>query len=139
MICCPSAVIKCPFKRTYYFIFGKECLVFGNIICCPFRMYCLAPYTVPLGPTKGSQKSQILCMTKIILHFCTPPISSFMVCWFQNRFVLVVPSKLSWGRTLKVFVPQNGLNVLNPGPKQLWNCTELYCTKLHHTAPHKYC
>ena len=51
MICCPSAVNKCPFKRTYYFIFGKECLVFDHIICCPFRMYCLAPYTVILGPT----------------------------------------------------------------------------------------
>ena len=51
MICCPSAVNKCPFKRTYYFIFGNDYLVFGNIICCPFRMYCLAPYTVPLGPT----------------------------------------------------------------------------------------
>ena len=50
MICCPSAVNKCPFKRTYYAIFGNECLVFGNIICCPFRMKCLAPYTVPLGP-----------------------------------------------------------------------------------------
>ena len=50
MICRPSAVNKCPFKRTYYFIFGKECLVCGNIICCPFRMLCLAPYTVPLGP-----------------------------------------------------------------------------------------
>ena len=49
MICCPSAVNKCSFKRTYYSIFGKECLLCGNIICCPFRMYCLAPYTVPLG------------------------------------------------------------------------------------------
>ena len=28
-------------------------LVFGNIICCPFRRYCLAPYTVPLGPSLG--------------------------------------------------------------------------------------
>ena len=35
---------------TYYSIFGKKCLVFGNIVCCPLRMYCLAPYTVPLGP-----------------------------------------------------------------------------------------
>ena len=38
------------FIHKYYSIFGKECLVFGNIICCPFRMFCLAPYTVPLGP-----------------------------------------------------------------------------------------
>ena len=37
MICCPSAVNKCPFKRTYYSIFGKECLVFGYIICSPFK------------------------------------------------------------------------------------------------------
>ena len=50
MICCPSAVHKWPFKRTYYSIFGKECLVVGSIICRPLRMYCLAPYTVPLGP-----------------------------------------------------------------------------------------
>ena len=50
MICCPSAVNKCPFKRTYYSIFGKECFIFGYIICCPFRMKWLAPYTVPLGP-----------------------------------------------------------------------------------------
>ena len=32
-------------------IFGKECSVFGNIIFCPFRIYYLAPYTVPLDPT----------------------------------------------------------------------------------------
>jgi hypothetical protein len=48
--CCPFAVNKCPFKRTYYSIFVNECLVFGNIIFPPFRMYCLAPYTVPLSP-----------------------------------------------------------------------------------------
>ena len=52
MICFPSAVKKCLFKMTYISIFGKECFVFGNIICGPFRMYCLALYTVPLGPTK---------------------------------------------------------------------------------------
>ena len=50
MICCPYAVNECPFKRTFYLIFGKECLVFGNFICCLFRIKCLAPYTVPLGP-----------------------------------------------------------------------------------------
>ena len=50
MICCPSAITKYPFKRTLYSIFGKECLVFGNTICCPFSMYWLAPYTVSLGP-----------------------------------------------------------------------------------------
>ena len=50
MICCPSAGNKCPFKKTYYFICGKECLVFSNIICCPLRMTFLATYTVPLGP-----------------------------------------------------------------------------------------
>ena len=50
MICCPSAVTKCPVKRTYYSIFVKECFIFGYIICCPFRMKRLAPYTVPLGP-----------------------------------------------------------------------------------------
>ena len=65
-------------------------------------------------------------MTKIILHFCTPtiPITNSMVCWFQNSFFgLVVPSKLSWGHTLKVFVPQNGLIFLNAGPKQLCSFT----------------
>ena len=35
-------------------MFGKECSVLGYIICCPFRMYCLAPYTVPLGPNCGT-------------------------------------------------------------------------------------
>ena len=54
MICLPSAVNKCPFKRTYYSIFSKECLVFGNIICCPFRMKCLALYTVPLALIQGT-------------------------------------------------------------------------------------
>ena len=54
MISCPSAVNKCPFRRTYYSIFGKECFIFGYIICCPFRMKCLAPYTVPLGPSMNS-------------------------------------------------------------------------------------
>ena len=38
MICCPSAVKKCLFKRAYYSILGKECFVFGNIIFFPFRM-----------------------------------------------------------------------------------------------------
>ena len=61
MICCPSPGNKCPFKRTYYSIFGKECLVFGNIICCPFRMKCLAPYTVPLSP------NCIICIICIIM------------------------------------------------------------------------
>ena len=32
MICCPSAVNKCHFKRTYDSIFGKEYMVFANII-----------------------------------------------------------------------------------------------------------
>ena len=69
MICCPSAVNKCPFKRNYYSIFGKECLVYGNIMCCPFRMYCLAPYTVPLGPTKtvrdGASSHKIDFVTRV--------------------------------------------------------------------------
>ena len=56
---CPSAVNKCPFKRTYYFIFCKECFIFGYIICCPFRMKCLAPYTVPLGPINKGVKSLV--------------------------------------------------------------------------------
>ena len=43
MTSCPSAVNKYPFKGTNYSIFVKECLVFGNIICCPFIMYWLAP------------------------------------------------------------------------------------------------
>ena len=38
---------------------------------------------------------------------------------FRTVFVLVVPSKLSWVCTLEIFVPQNGLIVLNPGSKQL--------------------
>ena len=50
MVCCPSSVNKCPFNKTYYFVFGKEFLVFGNIIYCLFRMYCVAPYTVTLSP-----------------------------------------------------------------------------------------
>ena len=53
MICCPSAVNKCPFKRKCYSIFSKECLVFGNNIPCPFKNYCLAPCSVPLGPSKN--------------------------------------------------------------------------------------
>ena len=69
MICCPSAVNKCPFKRNYYSIFGKECLVYGNIMCCPFRMYCLAPYTVPLGPNKtvrdGASSHKIDFVTRV--------------------------------------------------------------------------
>ena len=56
MIRCPSAVNKCPFKITYYSILGKECFIFGNIISCPFRMKCLTPYTVPLGPKKSCKK-----------------------------------------------------------------------------------
>ena len=37
--CCPFAVNKCPFKRTYYFIFGKYCLVFGKEYVAPFQVY----------------------------------------------------------------------------------------------------
>ena len=40
VICCPSVVNKCPFKRTYYSIFGKECLIFVINIRCPFRINC---------------------------------------------------------------------------------------------------
>ena len=36
MICCPSAVNKCPFKRTYNSIFGKNAL------------YLVISYAVPL-------------------------------------------------------------------------------------------
>ena len=71
MICCPSAVNKYSFKRTYYSIFGKECFFFGNIICCPFRMECLAPYTVPLGPTLIISKltfSAIIFFGQLIVH-----------------------------------------------------------------------
>ena len=32
---------------------------------------------------------------------------------------MVVPQKLSWGRTFEVFGPQNGINWVNWGPKQL--------------------
>ena len=42
-----------------------------------------------------------------------------MVCWFQNSFCFGCTFKTELGRTLEVFVPQNGLIVLNPGPKQL--------------------
>ena len=38
---------------------------------------------------------------------------------FRTVFVLVEPSKLSWGRTSEVFVPQNGLNVLLLGSELL--------------------
>ena len=69
-----------------------------------------------------SEKSDFVYL--FILHFCTPPITNSMVCWLQNSFFgLVVPSKLSWGHTLKVFVPRNGLIVLNAGPKQLCSFT----------------
>ena len=47
------------FRIIYCFIFGKECLVFGNIICSPFRMYCLAPYTVPLGSKLDSRQQKV--------------------------------------------------------------------------------
>ena len=69
MICCPSAVNKCPFKRTYYYVFGKECLVFGSIICCSFRMKCLAPYTVPLGPNTALFCYQIKTPIDKIVHY----------------------------------------------------------------------
>ena len=75
MIYCPFAVNKCPFKRPYYSIFGRECLVFGNFICCPFRMYCLDPYTVPLGP--NNQLAHTCAILKKwqneILHFFLKP------------------------------------------------------------------
>ena len=33
------AVPNNPFKRTYQFIFGKECLLFGKEYAAPFQMY----------------------------------------------------------------------------------------------------
>ena len=43
-------------------IFGKECLVFGNIIFCPLRKNCLAPYTVSLGPRECEQNINHICL-----------------------------------------------------------------------------
>ena len=76
MICGPSAVNKCPFKRTYYSIISKECLVFGNVMCCPFRMHCLAPDTVPMGPIFHIY---LIKMVKIIKFR-----SNYDVCWALN-------------------------------------------------------
>ena len=45
-------------------------------------------------------------------------------------FVLVVPSKLSWGSTSEVFVSQNGLNILHPGSEQLWEKKKKWDSKL---------
>ena len=56
-------------------------------------------------------------MFYIFLH---PLYQTVWYAGFRMVFDLVVPSKLSWDRTLEVFVPQNGLNILNPGPKQLF-------------------
>ena len=52
--------------------------------------------------------------------FVHPLYETLWYAGFRTVFVLVVSSKLSWVRTFEVFVPQNGLNVLYPGPKQLW-------------------
>ena len=30
MICCPSPVKQCPFKKTYYSIFDRECLALNT-------------------------------------------------------------------------------------------------------------
>ena len=67
-----------------------------------------------------SQKSPILYMKQISLHFCTPPIPNFLVCWFQYSFCFGCTLKTELDRTLDGFVPQNSLIVLYPGPKQLW-------------------
>ena len=79
-ICCPSAVNKFSFKRTYYSIFGKECLIFGNIICCPFIMQCLAPYTVPLGPRQLLFKKSFTRQNKpfILFHLLISKILYYM-------------------------------------------------------------
>ena len=106
MICCPSAVNECPFERTYYSIFGKECFVFGNIICCPFRMKCLAPYTVPLGPRINGEKEKRRRKKKqeendkkheIVWHgaknvWQVPKFQSSQVHKFQNSQVPKLPS-----------------------------------------------
>ena len=68
MICCFSAVYQFPFKSTYYSIFGKECLVFDHIICCSFRMYCLASYTLPLGPNNKTRQIVMVCFNVLLTN-----------------------------------------------------------------------
>ena len=48
-------------------MFGEVCLVFDNIICRLFIMYCLAPYTVPLGPTLNDQINVLIDQSHISL------------------------------------------------------------------------
>ena len=38
----------------------------------------------------------------------------------EQFFGFVVPQKLRWGCNFEVFAPQNSLNWVNLGPKQLW-------------------
>ena len=108
MICCPSAVNKCPLKRTYHSIFGKECFIFGYIICCSFRMKCLAPYTVPLGP------SYVLHVMCHMSHVTIIIIVSFFFFdfFFTSWWSKLVECLLSMGHT----------------PSSLTNSTSMYCT-----------
>ena len=62
-----------------------------------------------------------------------------MFAGFRTVFVLVVPSKLSWGSTLEVFLPKNGLIVLNPSPKQLCLLHFSSILNLHFTTPSLCC
>ena len=59
-------------------------------------------------------------MTKIILHFCTPPMLSLMVCCFQNSLNFGCSFKTELGPHFSSFSTSNGLISVNPGPQQLW-------------------
>ena len=63
-----------------------------------------------------------------------PTPSSLHIGMLVSDFVLlllVVPSKLSWGRTSRVFVPRKGLIMGNPGPKQLWPLGAVFSEASH--------
>ena len=61
----------------------------------------------------------MLSKIKLIQQFWTHLSWTLRYAGFRTAFVLVVTQKLSWVCTFEVFAPQNGLNLVNLGPKQL--------------------
>ena len=101
--CCTTLFFKIQPKCTQKYKHTRMCKIWG-----PQKKY-INVLSLFLPLHNIFLKYKILDKIKLFLHFYIC-ILSLIVCWFQNvSFILVVPSKLSWGSTFAFVLPQNYL------------------------------